>query len=147
VAAWVVSEATDAAATTLGSTISNRSQQAAGRPRNGNPRETVTIVPEGIAMHMSGESLIIILLIGLAAGWLAAEFVEGTGFGLVGDVTVGVLGAFIGDWVMPRLGVYLGTGLFAAIANATVGAIVLLLVVKLFRGGGRWAGGWSRRWR
>jgi uncharacterized membrane protein YeaQ/YmgE (transglycosylase-associated protein family) len=98
-------------------------------------------------MHISGESLIVILLIGLAAGWLAAEFVEGTGFGLVGDLTIGVIGAFVGDWLMPRLGLYLGIGLYAAIADAAIGAVVLLLVVKLFRGGGRWAGSWNRRWR
>lgn len=96
-------------------------------------------------MHMSGESLIVILLIGLGAGWLAAEFVEGTGFGLIGDVTIGVIGAFVGDWLMPRLGLYLGIGLYAAIADATIGAIVLLLVFRLFWGGGRWVGGWNRR--
>ncbi len=98
-------------------------------------------------MHMSGESLIAILLIGLAAGWLASEFVQGTGLGLVSDVTIGVIGAFAGDWVMPRLGLYLGLGLFAVIANATIGAFVLLLVIRLFREGGRWASGWSRHWR
>lgn len=85
-------------------------------------------------MHMPGESL-------LAAGWLASEFAEGTGFGLIGDVTIGVIGASVGDWLTPRLGLYLGIGLFAAIANATIGAIVLLLAVRLFRGGGPWASG------
>jgi uncharacterized membrane protein YeaQ/YmgE (transglycosylase-associated protein family) len=63
-------------------------------------------------------------------------------------VTIGVIGAFVGDWLMPRLGLYLGIGLFAAVANATIGAIGLLLVIRLFRGGGRWAIiGWNRRWR
>jgi uncharacterized membrane protein YeaQ/YmgE (transglycosylase-associated protein family) len=99
-------------------------------------------------MHMSGESLIVILLVGVAAGCLASEFVVGTGFGLLGDVTIGVIGAFVGDWLMPRLGVYLGIGLFATVADAAIGAIVLLLVIRLFRGGGRWAIiGWNRRWR
>jgi uncharacterized membrane protein YeaQ/YmgE (transglycosylase-associated protein family) len=98
-------------------------------------------------MHISSESLLVILLVGLAAGWLAGKFVDGTGFGLVGDVIIGVIGAFIGDWLMPRLGLYLGAGLVAAIANATIGAIVLLLVIRLFRGGGRWTSGWGhRRW-
>jgi uncharacterized membrane protein YeaQ/YmgE (transglycosylase-associated protein family) len=97
-------------------------------------------------MHMSSESLLVILLVGLAAGWLAGQFVDGTGFGLVGDVIIGVIGAFIGDWLMPRLGLYLGAGLVAAVANATIGAIVLLLVIRLFRGGGRWTSGWGRRW-
>ena len=98
-------------------------------------------------MHMSGESLIVILLIGLAAGWLASEFVAGTGLGLVGDVTIGVIGAFVGYWLMPRLGLYLAIGLYAAIANAMIGAIVLLLIIRLFRDGGRWASGWNRHWR
>lgn len=62
-------------------------------------------------------------------------------------MTIGVTGAFVGDWLMPRLGLYLGIGLYAVIADATIGAIVLLLVIKLFRGGGRWVGGWKRRWR
>jgi uncharacterized membrane protein YeaQ/YmgE (transglycosylase-associated protein family) len=100
-----------------------------------------------MVMHMSSESLLIILLVGLAAGWLAGEFVEGTGFGLIGDVIIGIIGAFIGAWLMPRLGLYLGAGLVAAIAYATIGAIVLLLIIRLFRGGGRWASGWNRRWR
>ncbi len=102
------------------------------------------------AMHMSSENLLIVLVVGLAAGWLAGEFVGGTGFGLLGDVIVGIVGAFIGDWLMPRLGVYLGAGFVAAIANATLGAILLLLIIRLVRGGGRWTSGWAgwnRRWR
>ena len=70
---------------------------------------------------------------------------QGTGFGLIGDLIVGVIGAFIGSWVLPRLGIHLGAGLVAAIANATIGAILLLVVIfKLVRGGGgsRWGGGW-----
>ena len=94
-------------------------------------------------MSMSGESLLIILLVGIVAGWLAGKIVQGTGFGLIGDLIVGVIGAFIGSWVLPRLGIHLGAGLVAAIANATIGAILLLVVIKLVRGGGgsRW-GGW-----
>ena len=55
-------------------------------------------------MHMSGESLLIILLVGLVAGWLAGQIVQGTGFGLIGDLVVGIIGAFIGSWVLPQLG-------------------------------------------
>lgn len=102
-------------------------------------------------MHMSGEGLFIVLAVGLIAGWLAGQIVDGTGFGIVGDLVIGIIGAFIGDWLMPRLGLHLGVGLFAAIANATIGAIALLLVIRLFRGGGPWTGGWAsgwnRRWR
>jgi uncharacterized membrane protein YeaQ/YmgE (transglycosylase-associated protein family) len=89
---------------------------------------------------MSGESLLIILLVGVVAGWLAGQIVQGTGFGLIGDLIIGILGAFIGSWVLPKLGIHLGTGLVMAILNATIGAILLLLVIKLVRGGGgsRW---------
>jgi len=100
-------------------------------------------------MYMSGESLLIILLVGIVAGWLGGQIVQGTGFGLVGDLVVGIIGAFIGSWVLPRLGIHLGAGLVAAIANATIGALLLLLTIKLVRGGGgsRWGGwGWRRRW-
>jgi uncharacterized membrane protein YeaQ/YmgE (transglycosylase-associated protein family) len=96
---------------------------------------------------MSGESLLVILLVGVIAGWLAGQIVRGTGFGVIGDLVVGVIGALIGDWLLPRLGVHLGVGIIALIANATVGAIVLLLVVRLVRGGSYWEGsGWGRRW-
>jgi uncharacterized membrane protein YeaQ/YmgE (transglycosylase-associated protein family) len=102
-------------------------------------------------MNMSGESLLVILLVGVIAGWLAGQIVRGTGFGVIGDLVVGVVGALIGDWLLPRLGIQLGAGIIALIANATIGAIVLLLVVRLVRGGGYWEGsrwgGWgSRRW-
>jgi uncharacterized membrane protein YeaQ/YmgE (transglycosylase-associated protein family) len=100
-------------------------------------------------MNMSGESLLVILFVGLVAGWLAGQIVRGTGFGIVGDLIVGILGAFIGSWLLPRLGIHLGTGVVSAIVNATVGAILLLLVVGLFRGGGGWGSRWrgGRRWR
>jgi uncharacterized membrane protein YeaQ/YmgE (transglycosylase-associated protein family) len=96
---------------------------------------------------MSLESLLIILFIGLIAGWLAGQIVRGNGFGLVGDIVVGIIGAFIGGWLLPRLGVHLGFGLAASIFNATLGAIVLLLIVRLVRSVGNWEGsGWSRQW-
>ena len=96
---------------------------------------------------MSGESLVIILLVGLIAGWLAGQIMRGAGFGLVGDLVIGIIGAFIGAWLLPRLGIHLGAGLIAAIANATIGALVLLVIIKLAcdQGGG-WRGRWSRRW-
>ena len=98
---------------------------------------------------MAGESLLIILLVGAIAGWLAGQIVQGTGYGLLMDIVIGIIGAFIGSWVLPRLGIHLGAGLVAAIANATIGALLLLLTIKLVRGGGgsRWGGwGWRRRW-
>jgi uncharacterized membrane protein YeaQ/YmgE (transglycosylase-associated protein family) len=79
-------------------------------------------------MHISNESLLVILIVGLVAGWLAGHLVRGSGFGIIGDIIVGVLGAFIGDWLFPRI--------------ATLGAVILLLVVSLLRGS---RGGWARR--
>jgi uncharacterized membrane protein YeaQ/YmgE (transglycosylase-associated protein family) len=88
-------------------------------------------------MHLSNESLIVILLVGIIAGWLAGRLVRGAGFGLLGDLLVGVLGAFIGDWLLPRLGIHLGVGTIALIVNATIGAIVLLVLLRLLTGSGR----------
>jgi uncharacterized membrane protein YeaQ/YmgE (transglycosylase-associated protein family) len=94
---------------------------------------------------MQGESLLVIVVVGIVAGWLAGQIVRGTGYGLLHDLIIGVVGAFIGGWLLPRLNIHLGAGLIAAIVNATVGAVVLLLVLRLVRGGGRWNSGWG--WR
>ena len=102
-------------------------------------------------MHLSNESLLTILVVGLIAGWLAGQIMRGYGFGLIGDIVIGIIGAFIGEWLLPRLGIHLGVGLIAEIVNATIGAIVLLLLIRLVRGprwgwGRGWGGRWSRRW-
>ena len=62
-------------------------------------------------MHMSAESLLVILLIGAIAGWLAGQIVQGTGFGLVGDIMIEIVGAFIASWLFPQLGIRLGAGI------------------------------------
>jgi uncharacterized membrane protein YeaQ/YmgE (transglycosylase-associated protein family) len=87
---------------------------------------------------MSGESLLVILLVGLIAGWLAGQIVRGTGFGLVADLCIGIIGALIGSWLLPQLGIHIGAGIVAAIISATIGAILLLVVLRLVRGRGRW---------
>jgi len=98
-------------------------------------------------MNLSNESLIVILLVGIFAGWLAGQVVRGGGFGLIGDLIVGVIGAFIGDWVLPRLGIHLGVGTVSLIINATIGAILLLVVIRLIAGSRGWGGGWgASRW-
>jgi len=86
-------------------------------------------------MHVSGESLLVILVVGLIAGWLAGEIVKGGGFGLIGDVAIGIVGAFIGSWLLPQLGIHLGRGIIAAIIIATIGAVLLLFLVALINGG------------
>lgn len=94
----------------------------------------------GHSMQLSTESLLIILLVGAIAGWVAGQVVRGYGFGLLGNIAVGVVGALIGSWLLPQLGVFLGTGIVASIVNATLGAILLLLVLGLLRrrGGPFW---------
>jgi uncharacterized membrane protein YeaQ/YmgE (transglycosylase-associated protein family) len=89
-------------------------------------------------MHISAESLIVILLIGAIAGWLAGQIVQGTGFGLVGDIVIGIVGAFIASWLFPQLGLHLGAGIVAEIIAATIGAVLLLVIMRLVRRRGRW---------
>ena len=93
-------------------------------------------------MHMSNEGLLATLLVGLIAGWLSGQLVRGAGFGLIGDILVGIVGAFIGEFLLPRIGLHLGVGMVAAIANATIGAVILLLIIRLARGGPRWSARW-----
>ena len=73
------------------------------------------------------------LVVGLVAGWLAGVLVKGGGFGLIGDLVVGVIGAFLGGWLFSTLGASAGGGLLGSIIVATVGAIVLLLIVRLVK--------------
>jgi uncharacterized membrane protein YeaQ/YmgE (transglycosylase-associated protein family) len=84
-------------------------------------------------MYVPYQTLAVMLLVGLVAGWVAAKVVTKHGMGIGGDIIVGVIGAFIGDWLLPRLGVHLGTGIALAILNATAGAILLLLLVRVIR--------------
>jgi len=89
-------------------------------------------------MVLSNESIVVILFVGLVAGWLAGKIVRGTGFGIIGDILVGVAGALIASLLFPKLGIRLGTGLISEIIYSAIGAIVLLVIVRLLRGGGRW---------
>ena len=86
-------------------------------------------------------NLIVVLVVGLVAGWLAGKIVLGTGIGIIGDIVVGVIGAFIGRWLFGQFHIgrwlaahHLNFGFWVdAILSATLGAVVLLLVVKLVR--------------
>ena len=89
-------------------------------------------------MDMATESILVILVVGIVAGWLAGKIVRGTGFGLIGDMAIGVVGALIASWLLPQLHIGLGVGIVRQIIDATIGAVLLLLVVRLVRGGGRW---------
>ncbi|HXF90130.1 MAG TPA: GlsB/YeaQ/YmgE family stress response membrane protein [Xanthobacteraceae bacterium] len=82
-------------------------------------------------------SLIIWIVIGLIAGWLAAKIVQGTGYGLVGDIAIGIAGALIAGWLFPFIGLTFGGGIIAAIIHATIGAVVLLVILRLVKQGGK----------
>ena len=81
---------------------------------------------------MDFSSLVIFLLIGIIAGWLAGVIMKGDGFGLLGSMVIGVIGAFIGSYLFGLLGLSAG-GFFGSLVTATVGALVLLYVVKLIK--------------
>jgi uncharacterized membrane protein YeaQ/YmgE (transglycosylase-associated protein family) len=85
-------------------------------------------------MQMSNEGILVILFVGLIAGWLAGKVVRGTGFGLIGDLIVGIAGALVASLLFPRLGIHLGTGLVSEIVYSAIGAVLLLLIVRLLRG-------------
>jgi uncharacterized membrane protein YeaQ/YmgE (transglycosylase-associated protein family) len=78
-------------------------------------------------------NLLWFLVVGLVAGWLAGVLVKGGGFGVIGDLVVGVLGAFLGGWLFSTLGASAGGGLVGSIIVATIGAVVLLFIVRLLK--------------
>lgn len=82
---------------------------------------------------MEFQSLIVLLLVGLVAGWLAGQFVKGGGFGIIGDIIVGIIGALIAGWLFPTLGFALGGGIIGSIIAATIGAVILLVIVRIIK--------------
>lgn len=78
-------------------------------------------------------SLIWLILVGLIAGWLAGVLVKGGGFGVVGDIVVGVLGALVGGFLFEALGVATDGGFIGTIVMATFGAVVLIVVLRLIK--------------
>jgi uncharacterized membrane protein YeaQ/YmgE (transglycosylase-associated protein family) len=73
------------------------------------------------------------ILIGLAAGWVAGQLMKGGGFGVVGDIIVGVIGALLGGFLFRTLGVSAGGGLLGSLIVATIGAVVLLFLLRLIK--------------
>jgi uncharacterized membrane protein YeaQ/YmgE (transglycosylase-associated protein family) len=73
------------------------------------------------------------VLVGLIAGWLAGQLMRGGGFGVLGDIVVGIVGALIGGFLFSSLGIYAGGGLLGAIIVATIGAVVLILLLRLIK--------------
>jgi uncharacterized membrane protein YeaQ/YmgE (transglycosylase-associated protein family) len=82
---------------------------------------------------MAIESLLIWLVIGAIAGWLAGQIMKGSGFGLVGDIVIGIVGAVVGGWLLPRLGVFVLGGMLGEVLSAVIGACVVLFLVRLFK--------------
>ncbi|CAN5391271.1 GlsB/YeaQ/YmgE family stress response membrane protein [soil metagenome] len=73
------------------------------------------------------------ILIGLVAGWLAGQIMKGGGFGVVGDIIVGIVGALIGGFLFGSMGVGAGGGLLGSIIVATIGAIILIFALRLIK--------------
>lgn len=76
--------------------------------------------------------LIIFLAIGALAGWLAGVIMKGGGFGLIGDIVVGILGSFLGGWLLPKAGITIG-GDFGGFITAVIGAVILIFIVRLIK--------------
>lgn len=82
---------------------------------------------------MDVQTLLVFLIVGAVAGWLAGVIVKGHGFGLVGNIVVGIIGAFLAGWLLPMLGIAIGGGIVAAIINALIGAVILLVIIGFIK--------------
>jgi uncharacterized membrane protein YeaQ/YmgE (transglycosylase-associated protein family) len=82
---------------------------------------------------MAVETLVLWLIIGAVAGFLAGLIVKGYGFGVVGNIVVGIVGAAFGGWLLPRLGLFTGGDIIGTIITAVIGAVILLLLIGLIR--------------
>ena len=82
---------------------------------------------------MSVEGIIVWLIVGAIAGWLASMLVKGGGFGLIGDIVVGIVGALIGGWLAGALGISIGSGFIASIITAVIGAVILLIILRAIK--------------
>lgn len=82
---------------------------------------------------MGIDSIIVWLIVGAIAGWLAGLIVKGAGFGLLGNIVIGIIGAVLAGWLLPQLGINLGTGIARAIINAAIGGVIVLVILSLIR--------------
>lgn len=82
---------------------------------------------------MAVETILIWILVGAVAGWLAGLVVRGFGFGLIGNIIVGIIGAFLGGWLFGVAGIAIGAGIINTIFTAFIGAVVLLLIVRVIK--------------
>ena len=91
-------------------------------------------LPDSVFIGVRTNSLIAWIVIGLLAGWIAGHLTRGRGFGCIVDIALGLIGAVIGGWVFEKLGIVLW-GFLGSLAAATVGAVLLVAVARLFAGG------------
>ncbi len=82
---------------------------------------------------MQVEALLVLLLIGAVAGFLAGVIVKGYGFGVVGNIVIGIIGAVVASALLPRLGLFTGTDIIGQIISATIGAVGLLVLIGVVR--------------
>jgi uncharacterized membrane protein YeaQ/YmgE (transglycosylase-associated protein family) len=94
--------------------------------------ESRTSKTRGISV-MGIDSVIVWLIVGAIAGWLAGLIVKGGGFGLLGNIVIGIIGAVVAGWLLPQLGIRLGTGIIAAIINSAIGGVIVLVIIALIR--------------
>jgi uncharacterized membrane protein YeaQ/YmgE (transglycosylase-associated protein family) len=73
------------------------------------------------------------IIIGAIAGWLAGLIVKGAGFGLLGNIVVGIVGAVVAGWLLPQLGIRLGTGMIGEIIDGAIGGVIVLVILSLIR--------------
>jgi uncharacterized membrane protein YeaQ/YmgE (transglycosylase-associated protein family) len=77
--------------------------------------------------------IIIWLIVGAIAGWLAGMVVKGGGFGLIGDIVVGIVGGIIAGWLLPQLGIVIGGGFIGDVIDSFIGAVILLIIIRLIK--------------
>jgi uncharacterized membrane protein YeaQ/YmgE (transglycosylase-associated protein family) len=82
---------------------------------------------------MGIDSIIVWLIVGAIAGWLAGLIVKGGGFGLLGNIVIGIIGAVVAGWLLPYLGINLGTGIIAAIIDSAIGGVIVLVIISLVK--------------
>jgi uncharacterized membrane protein YeaQ/YmgE (transglycosylase-associated protein family) len=97
------------------------------------PSFSTRIEPTGLFNGALSMGILAALVIGAIAGWLAGLIVRGAGFGLIGNIVIGIIGALVASWILPQLGVSLGGSAFHDIINATIGAVIVLVILSLVK--------------
>jgi uncharacterized membrane protein YeaQ/YmgE (transglycosylase-associated protein family) len=115
-----------------------RSRHASRKVPNGWNRRAISTKVEVLSSQTGGnsmgiESIIVWLIVGAIAGWLAGLIVKGGGFGLLGNIVIGIIGAVVAGWLLPTLGVHLGTGIIGAIIDSVIGGVVVLVIISLVK--------------